>query len=57
MGLNNIGLISTHSRLFIEYGGRVRLDIMNLDGGGCAVEIRVESGGDARELPADAGGG
>lgn len=57
MGLNNIGLISTHSRLFIEYGGRVRLDIMNLDCGGCAVEIRVESGGDARELPADAGGG
>ena len=57
MGLNNIGLISTHSRLYIEYGGRVRLDIMNLDGGGCAVEIRVENGGDERELPTDAGGG
>jgi two-component system sensor histidine kinase YesM len=47
MGLDNIGLISTHSRLFIEYGGRVRLDIQNLEGGGCAVTIRVEGGGNA----------
>lgn len=45
MGLDNIGLMNTYSRLFIEYGGRVSMDIENPPEGGCRVSIRVERSG------------